>query len=988
MLTVAKITGGAATGYAHYLESKTQASELGDYYLKGGERVEAPGRWVQGAERFGLDPSQRVTGEQLRTLMAVQRPDTGEQLRRIGGSGEAVAAIDATFSAPKSVSAAWAIAGPVLRQRIELAHEEAIDRALGYATGQVPMLRRRLGPDTVVHEKAVGVVATSWRHTTARAVADQVPDPQLHSHVLLHAAIRRDGRLVAIDSRSWLTHQREVGAAYRTELARELHQLGFQINRGTGRGGRYFEIDGIPQSLLDRWSSRRHQVQEAIRGRLEHQEQILEARIAAGGPGADTAFEELELLRRYGQLAPKEERWAALIARSTKTPLRVEDLDNQWRRDALSHEVSRERLEVLRVSPKPPLQSASPQDVLTALTEFDSTFAARDARAAALEQSAGAPIAVALEQLQALRASGEILLLEDGTGTTRDHRGYEQAVVTITQRLAATELEPIPEHLSAREADRLDQELAANGGRLSDEQRTAVSLACGEHRLVVIEGHAGTGKSTTLTGVARAHQNAGRQVIVTSTAALAAERLATDLQEHGVECYAYSTAGLHAAITSGRVALGPETTVIHDEAALASTREQLRLLHAVEISGARLIAVGDPRQNQPVGAGGLWDHIQHTAREAGALVELTVNQRAKDPADQEAQALFRDGEIEPAIRLYHDRGHVRLDDDQRQVEDQALDAAHHDRTAGRSTLVIAQTSNEHLDELNARAQAIRHQAGQLGQDGLEIPGRPYKLHAGDHIQVRHTIRHPGHGPLRNGTGATVTGIDPERRELELQLRDGTRLTLERDQIEQADLRLAYVQHPFPAQGHTTDTAHIIVGTQATREGTYVAITRARERTEVYHSVAGTPAEQDPLEQLVDRVSQTEPEVPSINTPLAHENTITTSTEGGAGGHGEHMLQAEDDPPLRPAPEREQQAHHELPDGPAATGDDETVGIPETALEPDTDLQPHPVMPEAARRLQTMPARTWPARDAPASPDRQLEPEQDEPTRSRSRGWEL
>ena len=186
----------------------------------------------------------------------------------MGATGEAVAALDATFSAPKSVSAVWAIADPELRERIEAAHETAIDRALAYATRQVPMLRRRVSQDTVLHEKAAGVVATSWRHTTARAVADQAPDPQLHSHVLLHAAVRRDGELVAIDSRSWLVHQREVGAAYRTELARELTELGFAVRRGVGRGGRYFELDGVPQRLLDRWSSRRHQVQAAIRDRL------------------------------------------------------------------------------------------------------------------------------------------------------------------------------------------------------------------------------------------------------------------------------------------------------------------------------------------------------------------------------------------------------------------------------------------------------------------------------------------------------------------------------------------------------------------------------------------------------------------------------------------------------------------------------------------------------------------------------------------------
>jgi hypothetical protein len=78
------------------------APELGDYYLKDGERTEAPGRWVQGAKQFGLDTEQPVTGEQLHMLMDVRRPDTGGELRRVGGSGEAVAALDATFSAPKS----------------------------------------------------------------------------------------------------------------------------------------------------------------------------------------------------------------------------------------------------------------------------------------------------------------------------------------------------------------------------------------------------------------------------------------------------------------------------------------------------------------------------------------------------------------------------------------------------------------------------------------------------------------------------------------------------------------------------------------------------------------------------------------------------------------------------------------------------------------------------------------------------------------------
>jgi conjugative relaxase-like TrwC/TraI family protein len=988
MLTVAKITRSAAVGYAEYLDGKAQASQLGDYYLKDGERTETPGRWAQGAQLFGLDPEQPVTGEQLRTLMDVRRPDDGEELRRVGATGEAVAALDATFSAPKSVSAVWALAAPELRERVEHAHETAVDRALTHAVRQVPMLRRRVSQDTVIHEKATGVVATSWRHTTARAVDQQVPDPQLHSHVLLHAAVRRDGKVVAIDSRSWLVHQREVRAAYRTELARELSALGFAVRRGTGRGRRYFELDAIPQPLLDRWSSRHHQVQAAIRDRLTHQHRTLEAIINEGGPGAGDAARQLKLLQQTGQLSPKQDRLTVTATRSAKTPVTVADLDGAWRRTALGLGASRERIDVLRHQPHPtPLLAATPGDVLAALTEFDATFPARDARAVALERSAGAPIHAALEQLRDLRADDEILVLADRTGTTRAHRGRERTVVAITQRLTDTHVTPIPAAATARETDRLDHELAEAGGRLSDEQRTAIQLACGTRPLVVIEGQAGTGKSTTLTGIARAHQACGREILVTSTGALAAQRLATDLEDHDVQCQAFSTAALHAAITHNRVQLTPNTTIIHDEAALASTREQLDLLQAIESSGARLIALGDPRQNQPVGAGGLWSRIEDATQQAGAHVELTRNQRARDPADRRDQALFRDGHAELAIRGYAARDRVHLHPDQQRAEDQALDAAHLDRSAGTTVIVIAQTSNEHLDALNARAQAIRKQAGQLGDDSLPTPGRPYQLHAGDHVQIRHTTHHPDHGPLRNGTTAQITAVHPRTRALKLELADGSQLELDEPQATDADLRLAYVQHPFPAQGQTTDTTHLIIGPHATREGSYVALTRARDQTHIYAATSPEPtAGHDRLQDLAERISHTEPDLPSIQTPLAHGTAITTdiaqtniptptaaSLPALTTNRGTELEQATvpsdtdtitstERPPTREAPNTLERARDE-PD-------------------PKPDINPEPVPDTGITIGDQRPPRIWPATKSaePVSPAHVDE-------RDYNRGWE-
>ena len=893
MLTVAKVTKGSAGGYADYLEGKTTPAGRGDYYLKDGERVEAPGRWITGANAVGCDGAAPVAGEALRALLDVRRPDNGQPLRQAGAGGGAVAAIDATFSAPKSVSAAWALSRPDLRAQIETAHERAIDRALQYALQHVAMVRQRTELGAVSHRRASDLIATSWRHTTARAVADRLPDPQLHSHVLLHAAVR-DQRIVAIDSRSWLVHRREIGAAYRTELARELATIGFAIQRGTGRAGRYFEIRGIPTELTDRWSSRHHQVQDAIRDRLA-------ARRAETGdepPGGHWPVQ-----RRPDQLSPREDRWVTAHTRSRKRTTTVHDLDAQWLRDAHAVGFPATGEQLVAGGPAGPA-IVDTSAVEAALTEFDATFSTRDARAVALEQGCGAPIDAALEAVATLREAGTVIELADGRLTTASHRAAEQATIAAAERAAAERAEPFEERVVQQATDMLAAELADRGATITDEQRHAIEVACSDRPVVIIEGQAGSGKSTVLQAIGRAHQASGQMVIVTSTSGLAAQRLANELHNAEVEAVCFSTVGLQHAIQDGRLTLSEFTTVIHDEAALASTRELEPLLARVGQSGARLILIGDPEQSHPVGAGGLWPYLDHAATRNDATLELTHNVRARDPADRRDQQRFRTGDHELALHGYAARKHVHLHDTHTDAEDAALEAAHADRRSGHSTLVIAQTSNEHLDELNARAQALRLHDQELGPGGLPLAGRPYDLHAGDHIQIRNTIRRPGHGQIRNGTTAIITHVDRSGERAELRLGDGSDISLTVEQLDDAQTRLAYVQHPFPAQGATSDTTHIITGEHISREGSYVALTRARDRTDIHASHellnANDTADREPISLLADRMSRAEPDLPSIATPLAHEAVLEhePAREPADDAPDPTPASAEPDPPSR------------------------------------------------------------------------------------------
>ena len=895
MLTVAKIAGSGAAAYGQYLEGRTQAAEAGDYYLAAdGERVEAPGRWVlgeRGAEALGVDAERPVAAEQFQAVMAVRHPGTGEQLRSVGAGGEAVAAIDATFSAPKSVSAVWALGSPELRAGIEAAQERAVDAALAHATAFVPMVRRRVDRSTVLRETPSELLASSWRHTTARAVARRAPDPQLHSHVVLHGAVRQgDGRVVAIESRAWLVHQRELGAAYRARLAVELHGLGFEVQAQTGRGGRYFELAGVPAGLLEQWSGRHRQVRDAIEQRLTERLTELEAQVKAGGSGADAAAARLEAIQRSGQLLPAEQRAVAMSTRAGKGEGRLEtagDLDRAWWETAREHDFDARSVETLLHDrgPAPELGTLGEhklqQQILSRLTEFDATFAPREARAVALEAVAGSDPAQALAALAALGERREILKLADGRQTTRVHRGAERAAIAAAGALADSETLAIPEQLVDVEIEQLQAELGAHGAKLADEQRQAVRVACSDRRLTVIVGQAGTGKSTALTGVARAHQAAGRQLIVTSTGAQAAERLTAELLQAGVRADGYSTRALEAAVGRGAVTLSPDVTVVHDEAALASTREQAWLLQAAAISGVRVIEVGDPRQSGAVGAAGLWPQIERAASHHGGLVELARIVRAKDAADRRDQALWRAGEHERALAGYAARGRVIVADTQQQAEDGALEAAHADRQEGKTALVVTQTSNEQLDGLNARAQALRAQDGLLaGERGVPLAGRPYELYAGDELVLRAASIHPQLGAVPNGTRGRVLDVAEDGQRATVMLADGREASFERSELDGGSARLAYVSHTFPAQGQTVDRAHVIAGPHADANGTYVALTRARERTHLYASAErlDEPAEESDadggreqqLARLAEQLGRSEPEVASIAVALAHE----------------------------------------------------------------------------------------------------------------------
>jgi len=111
--------------------------------------------------------------------------------------------------------------------------------------------------------------------------------------------------------------------------------------------------------------------------------------------------------------------------------------------------------------------------------------------------------------------------------------------------------------------------------------------------------------------------------------------------------------------------------------------------------------------------------------------------------------------------------------------------------------VVVQTSNEQLDGLNARAQALR---AQLGERGVPLQGRPYELRAGDQVVLRAPSQHQQLGPVRNGTRGEVLAVAPEQERARVRLADGREAIFSREQLDAASARLSSSSTLSPPKG--------------------------------------------------------------------------------------------------------------------------------------------------------------------------------------------
>jgi len=775
-----------------------------DYYLKE-EELESCSRWHgTGAESLGL--SGAVREEDFRALCAGRDPVTGERLvaprlSRDRKSGELVerhrAGNDGTFSAPKTVSIAFAAGVDGIRE----AHDATINSVLGHMEEQYALYR---SPDGVRHGR---LVAASFNHATSRNL-----DPQLHSHVFFLNAVRTpEGDWKANWNRPIFQDQKSLGLLYRQELAHELMGRGFGIVI-TDRSQMFFELKGVEAKLIEHFSSRREAIERQVR------------QWHAEGKFAGATHARLFEM-------------AALETRDPKREVTREDVERIFERGFVICGTTGREVRVKLERSRDP-EVATPQ--------YPAAEVVRLAAQRLVDREAVLDRARLLDQ--AVLVSGGQHGLDDlnraidggADGVQRlgaDNRGREYYTTQEMRSLEARNLETIRGLRPFRSVTSVEE---VRGYIERVEQIDRVSFTPGQKRQIenelagrravgATQGDAGTGKTfashfierfNTEVLIPRGEQHRAVNIAFTGIAAQEMEK-ASGREAYTVDAFlnAYARGELR---LQGKDGPSPEVTAAGekkvapeglqvvlrvDEASLVGARQAGHLLQVVQDLQdqgvqAKLQLTGDTKQMQAIRAGDLFRQVLELGAEGLVdVAHLNEIRRQRDPGLLEiARTLNRADRVpgenaREALNAMREGGRVfereRRDDLlQAAVKSYLAESAKPSRDPDKgeagerqSVLLIAST-NADRKELNRAIREARVAAGEMaeGQSYPVLSPAPKDV-AADRYQVGEEIHFTGYrgadGRMqrwgaRLNTVGTVTGVDPEQNRVAVSYRFRTR----------------------------------------------------------------------------------------------------------------------------------------------------------------------------------------------------------------------
>jgi conjugative relaxase-like TrwC/TraI family protein len=604
-----------------------------DYYTQGQTEH---GHWIGlGGERLGLKQGGIVTRESFLKLCDNQHPETDKQLTQQNFKNRRIF-FDFVCSPPKSVSI---LAVTMNDKRIVQAHKEASTFALRELETFAAARIRKNGIQEL--DRTTGnVIGAAFVHTTSRAL-----DPQLHTHFVLFNSTwdNKERRWKALQTGEMFGAINYATEVYRNELAKRLHEIGYQ----TRKAANGFEIEGVEERLIERFSKRSQQRdmavkrQEAKLGRKLTKKEVAHVVHQSRPKKLKGASDELVRRQHLGEIGFFEKRsLRKVVAAADGQPKPFEWRTWSW--EVIEHGIAH-------------------------VFERNSVIPQHKILEAALARGCGQ---LDLKELKEELNKKTNLVRVGDEFSTREILEKELFLIRMVN-LGINRAQPFAYDYKPSE-------------RLGSDQRKALThVLTSTDNFTGFRGLAGSGKSTALAELWQVLVRRGYDPVFCGPTAAAADALRKDVPGTVTLAKLLSDSWTQSHLSRGAV-------IVLDEAGAVGLNDMAALFHLARKAGCRVVFSGDTGQHASVAHG---DALRILEQYSGyRFSELTTIRRQKLEAFRQVVELAAAKETDKAFAKLLDLGAVtEAPTDRGELYQRAADAYLSATKKGKSALLVSPT---------------------------------------------------------------------------------------------------------------------------------------------------------------------------------------------------------------------------------------------------------------------------------------------------------
>lgn len=452
--------------------------------------------------------------------------------------------------------------------------------------------------------------------------------------------------------------------------------------------------------------------------------------------------------------------------------------------------------------------------------------------------------------------------------TSRTYKEHEERIVSSADALNDRS-RSLDVGLIDRSIAKLETELNRNRGegeprrQLSDEQKVAVYHLCSGSDIRMLNGRAGTGKTTLLKAVAEAYQAAGYEVIGTSFQGKAVEIMQKEI---GISCRTLDSLIYHwdkyaekkALVESGKLWGDPylkahqqmkqlenhffhkKSVIIVDEANMIGGKLWERFLTEASSRGAKVLGVQDPAQIKSRDPGDVGRLLSE--RFGAAEVSTVMRQRVSWQA--RCSEHLNDHQVLNGLKPYQEKGHLQWFENDHQAREK-LSADFVKAYRQNPTQIALAYTNEEVDSLNRSIRAILKTEGLLGK---QMTFKETEYAVGDKIRFTENDNHgqfvrtlprsfrdlftteKGAG-VKNGSIGRIDSIRSSK--IVVNLEDGRKVSFNPHAYDK--FTHGYAMTVNKSEGSTVDGTFVLPSRQMDPHTTLVSMTRHRQDVQMYVS---------------------------------------------------------------------------------------------------------------------------------------------------------